>query len=40
MTEITKKKISNDIPSGGGHFNAKNVKNGQKSKKGKYLGNY
>ena len=34
------KKISDDFPSGGSHFNAKNVKKGQKSKKGKYLGNY
>ena len=39
MTEITNKKISGDFPSGGGHFYAKNVKKGQKSKKGKYLGN-
>ena len=34
------KKISDDFPSGGGLFNAKNVKKSQKSKKGKYLGNY
>ena len=40
MRKITKKIFFDDFPSGGGHFNAKNVKKGQKSKKGKYLGNY
>ena len=40
MTEIMKKKFSDNFSSGGGLFNAKNVKKSQKSKKGKYLGNY
>ena len=39
MTFITQKYFFDDFPSGGGHVYAKNVKKGQKSKKGKYLGN-
>ena len=32
MTEIMKKKNSDDFPSGGAHFNAKKVKKGQMKK--------
>ena len=37
MTEITKKKISDDFPSGGGLFNAKNVKKVKNQKKANIL---
>ena len=37
MTEITKKKNSDDFPSGGGLFNAKNVKKVKNQKKANIL---
>lgn len=36
---ITQKIFFDDFPSGGGYVYAKNLKKGQISKKGKYLGN-